>query len=103
MVEVEEMMPSATDRVLVNLAALRENLSKLMNPEVLKVFANYLDATGNSDGSMLSRFKWFVENSENGADCKYAAMAKEFFLKDQATECAKAIIWLYKNWAKHYE
>ena len=96
-------MMLTTDKVLVNLAHLRENLVKLMNPEVLKKFADFLEATGNSDGSMLQRFKWFVENSENGADCKYAAMAKDFFLESQAEECAKAIIWLYKNWAKHYE
>ncbi len=96
-------MHNPADRVLLNLATLRENLKKMMNPEVLKEFANFLESTGNDDHSMIQRYKWFIENSENGADCRYAAMAKEFFLKDQADGCAQAIIALYHSWAKSYE
>jgi len=94
---------SGRDQVLLNLATLRENLRKLMNPSILKKFAEFLDATGEEDSSMLQRYKWFVEKSENGADCRYAVLAKEFFLNDQADGAAQAIIWLYHNWAKTYE
>jgi hypothetical protein len=52
---------------------------------------------------MLERFKVVTETSEYGGDCKYAQMAKEFFLKDQAEECALALCWLYRNWAKSYK
>ena len=74
-----------------------------MNPKVLQEFAAFLEVTGKDDNAMLQRYKWFIEKSENGADCKYAMLAKEFFLKDQAEGAAKAIIWLYHNWAKTYE
>ncbi len=96
-------MPTIKDQAMLNLAVLRENLRRMMYPEVLKKFAEFLESTGNQDESMLQRYKWFVENSENGADCRYAAMAKDFFLKDQAEGAAQAIIWLYHNWAKSYE
>lgn len=74
-----------------------------MNPKILSEFAAFLEATGENDSSMIQRFKWFAENSENGADCRYAQMAKEFFLKDQADAAAQAIINLYHSWAKSYE
>ena len=92
---------SVRDQVLLNLATLRENLRKLMNPAILKEFAEFLDATGEDDSSMLQRYKWFVENKD--ANCRYAVLAKEFFLNDQADGAAQAIIWLYHNWAKTYE
>jgi hypothetical protein len=88
---------------LLNLAQLRINLQKLMKPEILAKLAEFLEKTAYEDSSMLERYKWFVENGENGADCKYASMAREFFLKDQAENAAKAIIWLYHNWARNYE
>ena len=96
-------MPKATDQTMLNLATLRENLRKMMNPKVLREFADFLESTGKNDQSFLNRYKWFIENGENGADCRYAVMAKEFFLKDQAAGAAKAINWLYHNWSKHYE
>jgi hypothetical protein len=96
-------MPNPTDRTMLNLAVFRENIRKMMNPEVLSQFANFLEATGSADSGFLSRYKWFAENGENGADCRYAVMAKEFFLRDEAAGAAKAINWLYHNWAKHYE
>ena len=91
------------DDILLNLALFRENLQKMMNPKVLEKFVEFLDATGHEDSSMLHRYKWFVENGENGADCRYARMAKDFFLQDHADGAAKAIIWLYHNWARGYE
>ena len=91
------------DIALLNLAQFRENLRKMMNPKVLKEFANFLEATGTDDNGFLARYKWFCENSENGSDCRYAEMAKEFFLKEEAANAAKAIKWLYHNWAKNYK
>ena len=88
---------------LLNLAVLRDNLRRMMDPKVLEQFAKFLEDTGNEDTSMLQRYKWFVENSENGEDCRYAEMAKQFFITDQADNAAQAIIWLYHNWAKSYE
>lgn len=96
-------MPGQKDQVILNLAVFRENLHKMMKPEILQKFAEFLESTGSDNHSMLERYKWFCENSENGPDCRYAGMAKEFFLKDQADGAAKAIIWLYHNWAKSYE
>ena len=100
--EINSQSPKI-DQTMLNLAILRENLQKMMNPDILKEFANFLEATGKNDESILSRYKWFAENGENGVDCRYAVMAKEFFLKDQANGAAKAINWLYHNWSKYYE
>lgn len=97
------MSTNPTDRTMLNLATFRENLRKMMNPEVLSHFADFLESTGSADNGFLSRYKWFAENGENGPDCRYAVMAKEFFLRNEAEGAAKAIIWLYKNWARHYE
>ena len=96
-------MPKTTDLTMLNLAALRENLKKMMRPEILSIFAEFLEVTDDSDGSMLHRFKTISEISEYGGDCQYAQAAKEFFLKDQAEAAAKAINWLYHNWSKTYE
>lgn len=97
------MSNPSTDRTMMNLATFRENLRRMMNPEVLKHFADFLEATGTEDNGLLTRYKWFVENGENGADCRYAVMAKEFFLKNEAENAAKAINWLYNNWSKFYK
>ena len=96
-------MSKTTDQTIINLAILRENLYKMMNPQVLSEFANFLEATGNEDNSFLTRYKWFCENAENGSKCRYAVMAKSFFLQDQAAQTAKAINWLHENWAKDYK
>jgi phosphopantetheinyl transferase (holo-ACP synthase) len=97
------MSPKSTDLTILNLATFRENLKKMMKPEILSHFMRFLECTENNNGSMLERFKLLTETSEYAADCKYAQMAKEFFLKDQAEACAKALCWLYKNWARIYE
>jgi len=96
-------MPNVKDQIMLNLAMLRDNLQKMMNPKVLASFADFLEATGTEDNSFLQRYKWFSENGENGSSCRYAIMAKEFFLKDEAAGAAKAINWLYHNWSKHYK
>jgi erythromycin esterase-like protein len=89
---------------MMNLSQFRDNLRQLLNPEVLRHMADFLEATGSQDdNNMLARYKWFCENGENGPDCRYAVMAKEFFLRDQASDAAKALNWLYHNWSKHYE
>jgi hypothetical protein len=52
---------------------------------------------------MLERYKYFVEHSEDGEDCRYAAMAKKFFYEDRAKGVAKHINWLADNWARFYK
>jgi hypothetical protein len=96
-------MPKPTDLTMLNLSTLRENLKKMMKPKILSKFTEFLEVTENHDGAMLERFKRISETSEYATDCKYAQMAKEFFLKDQADAAAKAICWLYHNWSCHYE
>lgn len=76
-----------------------------MKPEILKALAEFLEHTAygdNIDSSLVERYQWFCENSENGPDCRYAAMAKTFFLEDQAVNVANDINWLYENWSKFY-
>ncbi|RLB98652.1 MAG: hypothetical protein DRH90_21610 [Deltaproteobacteria bacterium] len=87
---------------LIKLANLRESLKSFLRPEILKELANFLQATGG-DSSFIARYKWFCENAVDGPDCRYAALSKEFFLKDNAEQTAKAINWLYHAWSKFYE
>lgn len=96
------MPTDITDEAMLNLGALRENLNKMMRPEILQEFARLLEATDSPNGSMLDRFKHFHER-KTGEKCRYSELAKEFFLRDDAQGCAKAICWLYRNWAKEYE
>jgi hypothetical protein len=88
---------------LMSLAKFRKNLRALMDPQVLEHLAKFLESTGEEDHGMLERYEWFSENSENGPDCRYALMAKKFFLRDQATDVAETISWLYHNFANTYE
>jgi hypothetical protein len=44
-----------------------------------------------------------VWSKKNGPDCRYATMAKNFFLQEQVTKVAEVINYLYHNWSKHYE
>jgi len=91
-----------TDETLIKLAELKESLSVLMDPNLLKQLASLLEAFGSEHGrSFAEQYKFWVE--QNGGDCRYAAMAKEFFLKQNADNVAKEIISIYHNWAKHYE
>lgn len=94
-------MPKETDRTMLNLAALRTNLKVMMDPKILEKFAELLVALGDDSGDYLSRYEFFVR--KNGRECRYAQMAKEFFLNDYGQSCADAINWLYHNWSKYYE
>lgn len=86
-------------QVLKNLNLLRKDLETFLRPEILSKLVTFLDTVG-SDESMLARYVWFSENSENGEQCRYAAMAKHFFLENKARDVATQIKWLYENWAR---
>jgi hypothetical protein len=90
------------DDILLELATLRENLKDILRPEVLNKLVDFIEACG-SDNSMLERYKYFCETSEDGPDCRYAAMAKKFFLEDRAKGVAETINWLYENWSRFYK
>lgn len=90
------------DDTLIRLAQLRRSLKEFMRPEVLKQLAQLLEDTQYGESSLMERYEWFCKNSENGPDCRYAAMAKTFFLQDQAEKTAKDIIWLYENFGRFY-
>lgn len=90
-----------TNEILLKLSQFKKSLKLLMNPKVLKHLASLLEAFGPGQRSFVEQFEFWVE--KNGKDCKYATLAKEFFLQDNAENVAKEIIYLYHNWAKHYE
>lgn len=87
--------------MLIELAKFRENLKSLMDPKVLGSLAGLLNALGIERSSFAAQYKFWIE--KNGQDCRYAAMAKQFFEQNNAENVAKEIINLYHNWAKHYE
>lgn len=87
--------------MLLELAKLRENLKSLMDPSLLRELAELLNCLGVDDSSFISRYKFWIE--KNGKDCRYAAMAKQFFEHDNAERVAEKIIEIYHNWAKYYE
>lgn len=89
-----------TDRTLFKLAELKESLSALMDPKVLGMMASLLDSFGGKGKTSIEQYKFWIE--KNGSNCRYAAIAKEFFLNDNASNVAKDIISLYDNWAKYY-
>jgi len=86
---------------LLKLASLRDSLTMIVKPDVLKHLVDLAQFLGTDRNSFVKQFKFWVE--KNGEDCRYAAMAKQFFLQDQAESVAKQINWLYHNWSKHYE
>lgn len=86
---------------LLALSKLKETVSNFTNPEVLKKFLDIREALGGDRSSFVDQYKFWTE--KNGADCRYAAMAKNFFLQEQAFKVAAAINWLYHNWSKFYE
>ena len=84
------------------LVELRNNLKEIMKPEVLKELADLLQVLGTDTGqTYLKQYDFWIK--KNGVDCRYAAMAKEFFLRDQAKGVAKAINSLYSSFSKFYE
>lgn len=92
---------SLRDRNLIILAELRDHLLGIMQPELLEKLAGLLEAMGGDKNSFVHQFRTWVE--KNGEDCRYASMAKNFFLQDQAENVAKMICVLYHDWAKAYE
>jgi hypothetical protein len=88
--------------VLIRLANLREDLKEFLKPEILSKLVDLIEDCGPENG-MLERYKWFCNNSDQGKDCRHAAMAKRFFFEDKADKVAKDIIWLYESWAKFYK
>ena len=90
-----------TDQTMLNLAALRDNLNKLLDPKVLQKLVELSEAFGDNESDYLERYRFFI--LKNGEDCRYAHMAKEFFINDHGKSCAEAINALYHNWAKFYE
>ena len=87
--------------MLMEIAKLREDLQSLMDPKLLRELAELLKALGKDDSAFIARYKTWIET--NGPDCRYAAMAKAFFERDNAENAAKKIIEIYHNWAKYYE
>ncbi|MHA2248484.1 MAG: hypothetical protein ACXADY_26290, partial [Candidatus Hodarchaeales archaeon] len=79
-----------TDQVIDVLVRLRKALKSYLDPKVLGKLADFLENTGG-DRSMIERYIWFSENSEEGSNCRYAIMAKEFFLKENAKDVARTI------------
>ena len=90
------------DNTIKTLVSLRKSLKAYLTPEILQKLAEFIEKTGN-DNSMIERYVWFSENSEDGPDCRYAKMSKEFFEKEYAKGVAEVVIWLYHNWAVNYE
>jgi hypothetical protein len=91
------------DDNLIRLSNLRKTLNSMMKPEILTAFTKFLEDTAWGDGSLIERYEWFCNNGEKGPDCRYAAMAKNFFLQEQADNVAETINFLYHNWSKFYE
>lgn len=91
------------DDTLIVLSRFRKNIKDMMSPQVLEELAKFLEATQYGDASLVERYDWFCNNAENGPDCRYAAMAKNLFLADQAETVAATINWLYHNFSKVYE
>ena len=89
------------DETLLKLASLRESLINFAKPEVLKKLLDLCEALGTNRNSFVKQFEFW--SRKNGPECRYSELAKEFFLRDQATSVAKEINWLYHNWSKHYE
>lgn len=94
-------MSDARNDTLLRLAALRDSLVQIMNPRVMSKIVDLTEALGTDRNTFLSQFQFWLK--KNGDDCRYAAMAKNFFLQDQAEVVAKEINWLYHNFSKDYE
>jgi hypothetical protein len=86
---------------LYKLADLRESLKSFMKPKILSKLADLLEELGGDRKSHVKQYKLWIE--KNGADCRYASFAKQFFLDDHAENVAQCINELYHNWSKLYE
>jgi hypothetical protein len=87
--------------ILLVLAEFKEDIVKFTDPEVLKKFLDFREALGGDRDSFVTQYKVWLQ--KNGPDCRYAAMCKNFFLKEQAEKVAQAINWLFYNWSRFYE
>jgi glucose-6-phosphate-specific signal transduction histidine kinase len=87
-----------TDALLV-LNKLRKILDELFQPEVMNKFMDLKEALGDDHG-MVSRYDWFLHNSEEKENCRYTRMAKEIFLAEQGDNIVELIRWLHDNWAR---
>jgi hypothetical protein len=94
-------MVNLKDINIIRLAELKESLNSFVKPEILKALVELSEALGTDKNSFVQQFKFWLQ--KNGEDCRYAAMCKQFFLKDQAAKTAEKINFLYHNWSKFYE
>lgn len=85
------------DDPLLALHELKKELLAFMQPEVLKKAAEMLELLG--DGGNVDKYEYFLNHSELRGDCRYAQLAKEFFLKEDGETAKELVGWLYKNWA----
>lgn len=89
---------------LLVMGDLKKSLELITNPEILKKLIDLREAlSADQEGNekkWIEQYKFWLE--KNGADCRYAAMVKEFFLKEQAGAIAETINWLHDNWSKFY-
>lgn len=46
------------------------------------------------DKANTERYTWFKNNSENGADCKYARMAADIFERDHTEAIQKKLAYI---------
>jgi hypothetical protein len=85
------------DMMLV-LERLRSSLDDFFKPETLDGFLKLREALGGDSG-LVARYKWFSENSELGSNCRYAKMAKHYFLEENGENVIMLIKYLYDNFA----
>lgn len=84
-----------SDMLLV-LSRLRGSLDALLKPEVLEGLVELKEVLGG-DNDLLARYDWFSNNSEFGKDCRYAKMARHYFLEENGDNVIRLIKHLYDN------
>ena len=94
-------MDDPRNLTLTKLADLRESLISFAKPRILEKLLDLCEALGTDRNSFVKQFKFWLD--KNGPDCRYANMARQFFIQDQAESVANEINWLYHNWSKYYE
>jgi hypothetical protein len=77
---------------------LRKILDELLKPETLNQLVKLKEELGDEKG-MLARWEWFTNNRAEGADCHYAKLAKDLFLRNNGDNVITLICWLNDNWA----
>jgi hypothetical protein len=75
-------------------------LRELLVPDVLSSLLSLLKELGEEDESMLDRYMWWIDNSVQGEDCRYAQVTKTIFEKESSFLVAQKIKDIYENWAK---